>query len=157
MALWQLLNLGTGCTVTHCEDCIVESPECVASRNENYLKITIEANMTMVNFLDATLDLKSGKYWPHSKPGNVLSYIHVKSNHPPTILKNIPEGINKRLAELSSDEECFNNAKLFYQEALNKSGYNYNLSYNNSQQPRKTGLGILHGSIHLLVRMLKPM
>ncbi len=20
MALWQLLNLGTGCTVTHCED-----------------------------------------------------------------------------------------------------------------------------------------
>ncbi len=24
MALWQLLNLGTGCTVTHCEDCIVE-------------------------------------------------------------------------------------------------------------------------------------
>ena len=23
MALWQLLNLGTGCTVTHCEDCII--------------------------------------------------------------------------------------------------------------------------------------
>jgi hypothetical protein len=105
--------------------------------HENDLKITIEANMTMVNFLDATLDLKSGKHWPYSKPGNVPSYVHVKSNHPPTILKNIPEGINKRLAELSSDEECFNKAKPLYQEALNKSGYKYNLSYNNSQQPRK--------------------
>ena len=101
------------------------------------MKIAIEANMTMVNFLDATLDLKSGKHWPYSKPGNVPSYVHVKSNHPPTILKNIPEGINKRLAELSSDEERFNKAKPLYQEALNKSGYNYNLSYNNSQQPRK--------------------
>ncbi len=104
---------------------------------ENDLKITIEANMTVVNFLDATLDLNSGKHWPYSKPGNVPSYVHVKSNHPPTILKNIPEGINKRLAELSSDEECFNKAKPLYQEALNKSGYNYNLSCNNSQQPRK--------------------
>ena len=30
MALWQLLNFGTGCTVTHCGKgyCIVESPEC---------------------------------------------------------------------------------------------------------------------------------
>ncbi len=83
------------------------------------------------------LDLKSGKHWPYSKPGNVPSYVHVKSNHPPTILKNIPEGINKRLAELSSDEEWFNKAKPLYQEALNKSGYNYNLSYNNSQQSRK--------------------
>ena len=58
---------------------------------ENNLKITIEANMTTVNFSDVTLDLKSGKHWPHIKPGNIPAYVDVKSNHPPTVLKNIPK------------------------------------------------------------------
>ena len=62
--------------------------------------------------------------------GNVPLYVHKKSNHPPSILKNIPDSINKRLSEISSDRHCFDNAKTVYQEALNKSGYNYNLSYN---------------------------
>ena len=56
--------------------------------------------------------------------------MHKKSNHPPSILKNIPDSINKRLSEISSDRHRFDNAKTVYQEALNKSGYNYNLSYN---------------------------
>ena len=67
--------------------------------------------------------------------------MHKKSNHPPSILKNIPDAINKRLSEISSDRQCFDNSKAVYQEALNKSGYNYNLSYNESrnekQQSRK--------------------
>ncbi|XP_068724193.1 uncharacterized protein [Montipora capricornis] len=97
---------------------------------ENDLKITIEANKTIVNFLDVTLDLQSGKHYPYTKAGNVPLYVHKKSNHPPSILKNIPDSINKRLSEISSDRQCFDNAKTVYQEALNKSGYNYNLSYN---------------------------
>ena len=57
---------------------------------------------------------------------------------PPPILKNIPESINKRLSEISSDKECFDNVKGVYQEALNKSGHNYNLSFNATpnQTPR---------------------
>ena len=97
---------------------------------ENDLKITIEANKTIVNFLDVTLDLHSGKHYPYTKEGNVPLYVHKKSNHAPSILKNIPDSINKRLSEISSDRHCFDNAKTVYQEALNKSGYNYNLSYN---------------------------
>ena len=61
--------------------------------------------------------------------------------YPPPILKNIPDAINKRLSEISSDRQCFDNSKAVYQEALNKSGYNYNLSYNEprneKQQSRK--------------------
>ena len=96
-----------------------------------------------MNFLDVTLDLKSGEHWPYTKPGNVPSYVHVKSNHPPTILKNIPEGINKRLSEISSDKECFNKAKPLYQDALNKSGYNYKLSviYQRQQQMQFVSMG----------------
>ena len=96
---------------------------------DNNLKITVEANQATVNFLDVTLDLRSGKYWPYSKEGNILLYVHKKSNYPPSILKNIPESINKRLSEISSDKECFDSAKHAYQEALNKSGYRYDLSY----------------------------
>ena len=44
-------------------------------------------------------------------------------------LRNIPESINKRLLEISSDKECFDKAKSTYQDTLNKSGYKYNLSY----------------------------
>ena len=58
------------------------------------LKITIEANKKIVDFLDVTLDLNSGKYMPYSKPNNTPQYVHSKSNHPPGILKNIPESIN---------------------------------------------------------------
>ena len=108
---------------------------------ENGLKITIETNKSIVNFLDVTLDLQSGKHYPFTKEGNVPLYVHKKSNHPPSILKNIPDSINKRLSEISSDRECFDNAKTVYQEALNKSGYNYNLSYkeshNDTQRSRR--------------------
>jgi len=105
------------------------------------LKITVEANTTIVNFLDVTLDLKSGKYYPYTKEGNIPVYVHKKSNHPPSILKNIPKSINRRLSEISSDKKCFDNAKHVYQEALNKSGYHHNLSYDESPSqtphPRK--------------------
>jgi hypothetical protein len=47
---------------------------------------------------------------PYTKPNNVPQYVHNKSNHPPTILKNIPESIKKRLSEISSDEESFKKA-----------------------------------------------
>ena len=89
---------------------------------DNDLKITVEANTTIVNFLDVTLDLKSGKCYPYTKEGNIPLYVHKNSNHPPSILKNIPKFINRRLSEISSDKECFDNAKHVSQEALNKSG-----------------------------------
>ena len=68
---------------------------------DNDLKITAEANVTKVNFLAVTLDLKSGKHYPYTKEGNTPLYVHKKSNHPPSILNNIPESINKRLSEIT--------------------------------------------------------
>ena len=48
----------------------------------NGLKITIEANKKVVNFLDVTFDLSSGTYKPYMKPNNKLLYVHRLSNHP---------------------------------------------------------------------------
>ncbi|XP_033096244.1 1,25-dihydroxyvitamin D(3) 24-hydroxylase, mitochondrial-like [Anneissia japonica] len=86
--------------------------------NKHGLKITIEANKKIVNFLDITLNLESGKYMPYTKLNNTPLYVHNKSNHPPGILKNIPESINKRLSEISFDEESFNKAAPLYQQTL---------------------------------------
>ena len=103
---------------------------------DNGLKITVETNTTKVNFLDVTLDLRSGKFYPYIKEGNIPLYIHQESNHPPSILRNIPESINKRLSEISSDKESFDSAKGVYQEALDKSGYHHKLSFTPSQASR---------------------
>ena len=97
--------------------------------NKYGLKITIEANKKIVNFLDVTLNLSTGKYQPYAKPNNVPLYMHKKSNHPPNILRNIPLSINKRLTEISSDEESFQRASQQYQQALQNSGYKHQLKY----------------------------
>jgi len=60
------------------------------------LKITVEANTTKVNFSDIVLDLKSEKFYPYIKEGNIPLYVHKESNHPLSILKNNPESIKKK-------------------------------------------------------------
>ena len=77
-----------------------------------------------------TLNLQTEKHQPYIKPGNTPSYINTKSNHPPSIIKAVPEGINKRLSQISSNEQLFNNAIPEYQAALKRSGHNYQLKYN---------------------------
>ena len=98
------------------------------------LKITIEANKKVVNFLDVTLDLNTEKFKPYSKPSSTPLYVHSKSNHPPNIIKNIPESVNRRLSEISSDEAVFNEAATPYQDALHKSGYTYKLEFKPPQK-----------------------
>ncbi len=95
----------------------------------NKLKITIEANLKHINFLDMTMDLRTANYKPYMKPNNTPSYVHKESNHPPNITKNIPESINRRLSNLSSNESIFKQTTQPYQQALTKSGYSYTLKY----------------------------
>ena len=99
---------------------------------DNGLKVTGEANKKIVNFLDVTLNLTTGSHRAFSKPNSTILYINSLSNHPPTILKNIPLEVNRRLCRLSSNEEEFLAVVAPYQEALNKAGYNHQLTY---QQP----------------------
>ena len=95
----------------------------------NGLKITIEANKKVVNFLDVTFDLSSGSYKPYMKPNNKLLYVHGLSNLPTTLLENVPQNINKRLTNISFNEQVFNEAIAPYQQALDESGYNFKLKF----------------------------
>ena len=100
---------------------------------ENGLKITIKANMKSVNYLDINLDLNSGLFKPYMKPNDTPIYVHKDSNHPPSILKNIPAAVNKRLSTISANQEVFENAAPPYQEALNKSGFEHKLKFEPEQ------------------------
>ena len=42
--------------------------------SDNDLNITVEANKTKVNFLSVMLDIRSEKYWPYTKEGNIPPY-----------------------------------------------------------------------------------
>ena len=68
-------------------------------------------------------------------------YVDTNSNHPPLVLKNIPEGVNNRLSRISSNKEVFDAAKPPYQEALDRSGYKFKLEFtphqNNNSKKKK--------------------
>ena len=93
------------------------------------LRITIEANKKVVQYLDVELNLNNGTYKPYIKPNDVPLYVNKDSSHPPHVIKNIPEAVNRRLSALSSNQELFDSVKAPYQEALNNAGYDYVLEY----------------------------
>ena len=74
------------------------------------MMVYVSANLTQVQFLDVTLDLKNEIFKPYIKPGDKPIYVHSKSNHPPAILKNIPLSINKRLSKISANKDIFDAA-----------------------------------------------
>ena len=70
---------------------------------KNGLKITIQTNLKIVDFLDVTLDLENDIYKPYLKPNNQILYVNVGSNNPPNILQNIPASVNQRLSMISKN------------------------------------------------------
>ena len=91
--------------------------------------ITADTNLEGTDFLDVYLNLKSGRYKPYHKPNDVPLYVHSESNHPPTIIKKMPEMIEQRVSKISCDKTEFEKAKKYYENALEKSGYKKKLSY----------------------------
>ena len=82
------------------------------------LNIPCETNLHILEYLDVTFNLKTGKYYPYRKENNSLRYIHKQSNHPPTIIQQIQSIISKRLSDIYSDKEHFDIAAPIYNEEL---------------------------------------
>ena len=59
------------------------------------LKITIETKKTVVDFLDTTLNLNDSSYMPYKKPLDTPQYVNSQSNHPASVLKQIPLAVKK--------------------------------------------------------------
>ena len=99
---------------------------------QHKLRITVDTDKTTTDFLDVTLDLTKGTHAPYRKPNDTPLYVHVDSNHPPSIIKEIPNSINARLSNISCNEQTFNEAAPAYQQALDSSGHKYKLAYSKS-------------------------
>ena len=107
------------------------------------MKITIQCNLNTVDYLKVTFNLTDSSYCPFNKTNNEINYIHKQSNYPPSIIKQLPLSVERRLSKLSSNEKIFNDSIPIYQEALIKAGYNHKLTYqkhaqkNDDSQQRK--------------------
>ena len=102
------------------------------------LRITCETNVTVVDYLDVVLNLEDGSYKPFIKPNASTKYVSVNSNHPPSIIHNIPLAVSKRLSYVSSDKDKFDEEVNHYQEAIKQAGYTENLEYVVDSEPRNT-------------------
>ena len=93
------------------------------------LKIEITCNLHQVNFLDVTFNLQTERFSPYRKPNDTPLYINSKSNHPPSILKQLPGMISDRISSISCDATEFEKAKRMYDDSLKKSGFQEEISF----------------------------
>ena len=83
--------------------------------------------MKVKNYLDVTFSLNDGSYRPYRMPNDETHYIHIQSDHPPSITKQRPRSIEKRLSQLSSSKDIFCETAPYYEQRLASCGYNEKL------------------------------
>ena len=93
------------------------------------LQITADTNLTVVDFLDITMNLEIKSYSPYIKPNSTPLYVHTQSNHPPVVIENLPKMIERRISDISCNKDAFDKVKDVYNDALKKSGHKHTLNY----------------------------
>ena len=105
------------------------------------LRIIIQANLWIVRFCYVQLNFDTSTYQPYRKPDNNPVYLKKISNHPTTILKQLPKSIEKCMLDISLNENVFTQSTPIYQDTLQKSGFaeqfNYIASDNNRNNPEE--------------------
>lgn len=74
----------------------------------------VTSNVTYVDFLDKTFNLKTNSYQPFRKPDCNSKHIDIDSDNPPQILKQLSKSISKRLSE--NLPKAFGKSKTLYQK-----------------------------------------
>ena len=64
---------------------------------QHHLNLEIKCNLKIVDYLDITFDLITGLFKLYKKTNNIPRYVNAKSNHPPSIMKEIPKSVSKRI------------------------------------------------------------
>ena len=94
-----------------------------------------------VDYLDITFDLNPGSYRSYRKPNNNTRSINAKSNQKPSILKQIPAAISKRISTNSSNKQTFQNAAPYYNNILKDCVYKEKIQFqqykHQQTQPRR--------------------
>ena len=93
------------------------------------LRIQIASNLKIIDFLDVTLNLNNGTFKPFSKNDSAPRHINISSNHPWSVLRQIPNAVNQRINRLCSCKKIFEESKGRYDDALKDSGFQGRLEY----------------------------
>ena len=76
-----------------------------------------------MNYLDVAFDISQNTYKPFQKENTSIKYISPNSDHPPTIIKQIPKIVGDRISMLCSNEDIHKNERTRYEELLKRDGY----------------------------------
>ena len=99
------------------------------------MSITVETNLKVADFLGIHLEIVQDIYQQYKKPNDEPFYVNKNSNHPPTVIKQIPKAISKRISDIPSSKEIHYQNINYYKDALKYSGCdNISLPYNLAQQ-----------------------
>ena len=120
------------------------------------LQIIIECNLKVVNYLDVTFNLNDGSYRSHRKPNDETHYIHIQSDHPPSITKQFPQPIKKFLSQLSSSKEIFYETTPYYKQRLTSCGYNEKLTYQQQGEKIEKNKNIMKNRKHNIIWFNPP-
>ena len=91
-------------------------------------------------------------------PNEKTNYIHANSDHPPSIIKEIPQSIEKGLSILSSSQIIFQESAIYYKKCLKMEiilSYNINNQRKTIKTKRKENV-TLFGPSHHTASPLKP-
>ena len=119
---------------------------------ENKLKITIQCNLKIVDYLYVTFNLINS-YHPFNKTNNEINYI---LNNQTTLLLSLAVTFICLLRKLSSSEIIFNDPMPIYLAALIKAGYNHKLTYQKHDNLNQCKRQIILLNPHI-VKMLPQM
>ena len=101
------------------------------------LQIEIVSNLKIVDFLDVAHNLNNGTFKPFSKSNSTPTYININTNYSRSLLKQIPNALNRKINRLSSCKRIFEKSKSIYDEVLKNNGIQGRLVYVN---PVNSGL-----------------
>ena len=83
--------------------------------------------------------LVTKKYFPFWKANNAPLHINGFSNHPPTIIKQLPKMINKRISDLSYNKEEFDKVRSVYESTIKDSRHFPSMSCDNRNTQNARG------------------
>ena len=93
------------------------------------LNLDIKCYLKTVDYSDISFHLNTVIYTHFNKPNNKPLHINASSNHSPSVLKQIPKSVSKRINANSCNEDVFPKSAPFYNSILQDCGFNENIKY----------------------------
>ena len=111
-------------------DCLRKHATFIFQNKE--LKVTIDTNLASMDFLDVTIYLCTGKYYPYRNRSNLPFYEKAISNQSTPISKQLSIW-ERHVSHLFINEDKLNKAHPSYKKAVKSCDGNKNLKFENIQ------------------------